>query len=378
MQFIPLSELRSLRHTAPFWLALTAVPFAVAAALWGGWWIALLPLYAWQFFWLMDFLTGNDLRNADPETPTGELFWYRAITIIWFPVQTALLAWTVWYVSDATHLNLIEKFAIFASLGVVTGAVGINFAHELMHKTSRLERVLADLLLASVLYSHFRSEHLLVHHIHACTPKDAATARYNEGFHRFFARVIWQVPRSAFRAEASRQTKLGRRPFHRSNPFWRYAGYQLCALMIAFAIGGGLGLMLFVTQAIVAFWQRELVNYIEHYGLVRKQVAPGRFEPFGPHHAWNSVAMASGWFLINMHRHADHHVKPARPFPLLQTYAPEDAPLMPFGYPLMTLMAVVPPIWRRVMNPRVRAWRRQHYPDVTQWQRVSRADKRTA
>lgn len=224
-----------------------------------------------------------------------------------------------------------------------------------------------------VLYSHFRSEHLLVHHRYVGTPRDPVTARYNEGFHRYYPRVLWQCWVSAFQAE---QAKLARRKqawTHPSNPFFRYWFLQAACVGMAALLGGVSGLVLFLVQAGVAIWQLELVNYIEHYGLTRRHLGEGKYEPVKPHHSWNAAHKASNWLLINLQRHSDHHYKPNRRFPLLQNYAEDEAPQLPFGYPVMTIAAMVPPLWRRVMNPKVRAWRRRHYPDITDWSTYNKA-----
>jgi alkane 1-monooxygenase len=227
--------------------------------------------------------------------------------------------------------------------------------------------------LSTVLYSHFRSEHLRVHHLHVGTPRDPVTAHYNEGFHRFFPRVLWQCPQSAFAAEAAMLARKGLPRLHRSNPFWRYAALQLLALGLALTLGGWQGLALFLWQAGSAVWQLELVNYIEHYGLTRRHLGEGKYEHVLPCHSWNAAHKASNWLLINLQRHSDHHYKPDRRFPLLQTYAEDDAPQLPFGYPVMTAMAMVPPLWKRVMNRRVKAWRRKFYPDITDWHAYNKA-----
>jgi len=117
----------------------------------------------------------------------------------------------IWYVPQAAHLGVAEKIALFFGVGVITGTVGINYAHELMHQKPRAERLMGDVLLAMVLYSHFRSEHLQVHHRHVATPRDTVTARYNEGFHRFFFRVLPMSLKSAFHAEAAMQARRGRK-----------------------------------------------------------------------------------------------------------------------------------------------------------------------
>lgn len=351
----------------PFWLSLTLVPVVILAAAWGGWWVLAVPLYTWGLFTLLDALTGLNTDNADPETPRTDLFWYRAITLIWFPVQFVLVFGLIAYVASTDHLGTWELLGLFFGVGVSTGTVGINYSHELMHQKPKLDRWLADLLLAMVLYSHFRSEHLLVHHRYVATPKDPVTARYNEGFHRFYPRVLKQCWHSAFNAEKAMLARKGLPWTTLSNPFWRYWALQLVMLALAFALGGWVGLGLFLWQAGTAIWQLELVNYVEHYGLTRKHLGDGKYEHVQPRHSWNAAHRASNWLLINLQRHSDHHYKPDRPFPLLQNYTDEEAPQLPHGYPVMTALAMMPPLWRRVMNPRVRDWRKRYYPEIEDW-----------
>jgi alkane 1-monooxygenase len=364
---LPQTDLARLGRALPFWMSLGLVPLIWAAAFLGGWTIALIPLVTWFLFSALDAVVGLNLDNADPETAEEDLFWYRLVTLIWVPAQVLTLFGLLWYVPQAEHLSTSERIFLFFGVGVVTGTVGINYSHELMHQRNRLERWLADILLACVLYSHFRSEHLLVHHRYVATPRDPVTARYNEGFHRFYPRVLRQSLLSAFRAEAQMLARRGLPWQHRSNPFLRYWALQAACLGLALLLGGLSGLMLFFVQAGVAIWQLELVNYIEHYGLTRKHLGEGKYEHVQPRHSWNAAHRASNWLLINLQRHSDHHYKPDRRFPVLQTYGPEEAPQLPYGYPVMTMAAMIPPLWRRVMNPRVRAWRRQHYPEITDW-----------
>ena len=369
---VPSTQVAKLSRALPFWMSLALVPITWIAATQGGWTIFLMPLTAWGLFTLLDWITGQYTENADLDTGDDQLFWYRLITLIWFPIQFLTLFGTIWYVTRADHLNGWELVGIAFGLGVITGTVGINYSHELMHQKNKWERWLGDLLLATVLYSHFRSEHMLVHHRHVGTPKDAVTARYNEGFHRFFPRVLRDCLRSAFRAEKEMLARKGL-PWHdRSNPFWRYWLLQLVCAALAIALGGWVGLLIFLYQAFIAVWQLELVNYVEHYGLTRKHLGEGKYEHVLPRHSWNSSHKASNWLLINLQRHSDHHYKPDRRFPLLQNHESADAPQLPYGYPIMTLAAMIPPVWRRVMNPRVRKWRAMYYPEITEWNAYSK------
>ena len=367
MTTLPPEEISEFNAALPFWLSLVMIPLALIGATQGGWWLALLPLYGWGMFSLLDALIGLNLDNADPETPDDDLFWYRLITMMWFPLQFLMIFGMIAYATNTSHLSGGEKIALFFGIGVISGTIGINYSHELMHQKNKLERWLGDLLLASVLYSHFRSEHLLTHHRYVATPKDPVTARYNEGFYRYFPRVLRQSILSAWSAEKAMLARKDLPASDTSNPFYRYGALQGGMLLLAFIIGGWAGLGLFILQAYIAIWQLELVNYIEHYGLTRKHLGDGKYEHVHPRHSWNAAHKASNWLLINLQRHSDHHYKPDRRFPLLQNYTEEDAPQLPYGYSVMTITAMIPPLFRRIMNPKVRKWRAMYYPEITDW-----------
>jgi alkane 1-monooxygenase len=282
-------------------------------------------------------------------------------------VQFITIFGLIAYVGGAAHLGLWEKVGLFFGVGVISGTIGINYSHELMHQKNKLERHMADALLGMVLYSHFRSEHLLVHHRYVATPRDPVTARLGESFYRFYPRVLRASFLSALNAEKAMLARKDLLGSDRSNPFWKYAAIQGGCLILALILGGWAGVGLFLLQAGVAIWQLELVNYIEHYGLTRKHLGEGKYEHVHPHHSWNAAHKASNWLLINLQRHSDHHYKPDRRFPILQNYTEADAPQLPFGYPIMTMAALVPPLFRRVMHPRVRKWREMYYPEITDW-----------
>ena len=369
---IPAHQIARLSAAAPFFLSFILVPLVWTGALLGGWWVLLTPLCTWYLFTAIDFAMGLNSENADPATSEDQLFWYKLLTQLWVPLQVLTLFGLIWYVPRA-GLNGWEVFGVMFGTGVMTGTVGIVYAHELLHQRNRFERTLGDLLLAMVLYSHFRSEHLLVHHRHVGTPRDPVTARYNEGFHRFYPRVLRESLHSSFRAERDMLARKGRPWWDRKNPFWTYLALQGAMLALAAMLSGWAGLGLFALQAGVAIWQLEVVNYVEHYGLTRKYLGDGKYERVLPRHSWNASHTATNWLMINLQRHSDHHYKPDRRFPLLQTYAEDEAPQLPYGYPLMALSAMIPPLWKRIMNPRVRAWRQQYYPEITDWHPYNKA-----
>ncbi|MGJ8597082.1 alkane 1-monooxygenase [Sulfitobacter sp.] len=371
---IPPSEMAKLSRVLPFWMSFGLVPLAWIGALYGGWALLIVPVMTWYLFSALDAALGLNTENADLSADDDDLYWYKMITIVWAPVQFLLLVSLLWYVPQAEHLSTLERVGVFFGVGVITGTVGINYSHELMHQKSKMERWMADMLLAMVLYSHFRSEHLLVHHRYVATPRDPVTARYNEGFHRFYPRVLRECWHSAFNAEKAMLARKDLPWTDLSNPFWRYWGLQLAFFLLAFTLGGWSGVGLYVVQAGVAIWQLELVNYIEHYGLTRKHLGEGKYEHVQPRHSWNAAHKASNWLLINLQRHSDHHYKPDRRFAVLQTYGAEKAPQLPYGYPVMTMLAMVPPLWRRFMNPHVRRWREMYYPEITDWKAYDKAE----
>ena len=367
MTSISPSQVAKIHNAAPFWLSLGLIPLAMYVATQGGWALGLIPLASWGLFSVLDRFVGKNTENADLTCTEDDLYWYTLVTKIWFPIQAALVFGLIYYATRADHLGTSEQIWLFFGVGVITGTVGINYSHELMHQKNRTERWLGDLLLANVLYSHFRSEHLLVHHRYVATPRDSVTARYNEGFFQFFPRVLKQSIISAFKAEKAMLARKNLPWTDLSNPFFRFWALQGGMLLAALILGGWAGLGLFVFQSFVAIWQLELVNYIEHYGLTRKHLGDGKYEHVQPRHSWNASQRASNWLLINLQRHSDHHYKPDRRFPLLQTYTQDDAPQLPFGYPVMTMAAMVPPLYRRIMNSRVRKWRAMYYPEIVDW-----------
>ena len=351
----------------PFWMSLLFVPLVALAAIAGGWTLALPPLFAVLVMTVLDAVFGHERDNADPLTDEARLYWHRLVTIIWLPVQLLLIFGSLIWIFATDHLAIWEEVALMLVVGLLSGGIGIVYAHELMHQKNRFERALGEILMITVLYGHFVTEHLAVHHRYVGTPHDAATARYNESIYRFFLRVLPGSFLSAWRVEAERQRRKGNPVWWFANPFWRYLGGALFVLVLAFAIGGWVGVGFYVLQAFFAVWQLEQINYIEHYGLQRQRLDSGKYEHIKPRHSWNSDHRVTNYMLINLQRHSDHHAKPDRRYPVLQTYNEEEAPQLPASYPILTWLVYIPPLWRRIMNPRVRAWRRKFYPEIEDW-----------
>ena len=115
----------------------------------------------------------------------------------------------------------------------------------------------------------------------------------------------------------------------------------------------------FFTQSFFAFTLLELVNYIEHYGIVRNQSVEGKYERVNPLHSWNASHLVSNFFLFQLQRHSDHHANAIKRYQVLNHY--DDSPQLPFGYPTMILIALLPPLWFAKMNPLLQEWKEKVY-----------------
>ena len=279
----------------------------------------------------------NPLRQSAEEVVAIERNpWFRLVTWLWVPVQAALVLWALSLSADE-GLTRAEWIGLAVSVGSINGAIGITFAHELVHRAGRVERVLGDVLLALVTYPHFAVEHVYGHHRHVATPADPASARLGEGFYRFWPRTVFGGMRHAWVLKPRTVARYG------VTMAAVYAG--------VFWWTGPVGVVFFALQSVVAFTLLEAINYVEHYGLQRREVAPGRYERVGPQHSWDSSHRVSNWLLINLARHAEHHLIASRRYPALASR--DRAPQLPAGYGTMLLLAFVPPLWRRVMDRRV-------------------------
>lgn len=338
----------------PHLIGFVLPPIIVAAVWLGGAWTFLPLAVVYGVLPLAD--RSSNPRNPAPgsERDLSENPWFRAITWVWVPIQAALLIWAL-ATASADRLTALELAGLTLSLGVTTGGIGITFAHELIHRPGRVERALGEALLGTVCYMHFAIEHVYGHHRHVGTPRDPATARLGEASYQFLPRSVFGGLHSAWRIERARLQKAGRSVWSVRNRMLGYAAIQLLLTGIIAASAGPIGLAVFLGQAVVAVSLLELINYIEHYGLERREIAPGRYERVQAWHSWNSSHRVSNWVLINLARHADHHLTASKRYQVLHTL--DEAPQLPAGYSAMLVLALLPPLWRTVMDPRVQAWR---------------------
>jgi alkane 1-monooxygenase len=299
---------------------------------------------------LLDRLVGMDpARTLAAGADAGAHRWFDALLYAWVPLQFATLVWGAH--AFALAAGPLEAAGIAVSTGVVTGGIGITVAHELGHRLGRGDRLLSCALLASVAYAHFHIEHNQGHHARVATPEDPATARLGESLYRFVPRSVVHGFASAWALEVRRLRRAGRGVATLHNRMlWVVLAPIACAALLVAAFGAS-AVAFFLVQACVAFVLLEAVNYVEHYGLVRARATDGRYERVRAEHSWNSSHRVSNWFLFNLQRHSHHHANVTRHYEDLEHR--EDAPQLPWGYPSAILVALVPPLWRRLIHPRL-------------------------
>lgn len=343
---------------APYFLHL-AIPFLVAKGLReGGGWTAMGFYWAFLFLPAADFFVGVDTFNSR-ETDykvLRERIGFRMATWIFVPAQFALLAYAC-YAVNTVDLTALEFFGFTVSVGVYTGGLGITISHELVHKVNRLEQWLGRTVCVMISYGHFFVEHNRGHHKLVGTDEDPATARYGESFYGFLPRCVTGSFVSAWRLEVDR-CRDRNLPFWHNEMLWYWAASAtLCSLLTA--VFGPKSVGLFLGQSFVGILLFESVNYVEHYGLERRQDKNGKAEPVGFEHSWDAPHRLTNMVLFKLQRHGDHHVNSTRRYQTLRA-EPSRSPQLPMGYPGCILLALAPPLWSAVMDKRVLRLRRGH------------------
>lgn len=350
-------------------LVLLLVPISVLLSVWlnpaGAAWksVAIYLLVA-----AVDALWPGAQRSPRTAYTSRYFIW---ILRLYVPLQLVVqvsAAWVAW------HSNWPTVVSLALSVGILSGALGITIAHELGHSPRRFDRILAWVLMTSVFYAHFMVEHYRGHHPRAATFDDPATARKGESLWRFLVRSLRYSLVHAWQLEDRRLHQL-KRGWVRSPLVWAFA--IEAAFLWVLTLSTALPLLVFcVLQSIVAVVLLEAVNYIEHYGLLRRGKDSrrirqsdnertdwrlGRREPFGPMHAWNADHIFTNSLLINLQRHSDHHMNSWKPYADLVHLS--ASPQLPTGYAGCILLAMVPPLWFAVMNPRLGQAKAHFHPD---------------
>jgi alkane 1-monooxygenase len=334
----------------------------------GGWLLTGVGL----FFWIgpvvilvvvpaIDLVAGLD-RSNPPDDVIEALEqdrYYRWITYLFLPIQYVGFVGAMYLIARGDPLGIGGDLSVFEKIGLATsigaiGGIGINTAHELGHKRESHERWLSKIALAQSFYGHFYIEHNRGHHVRVATPEDPASSKVGENFYQFWVRTVTGSLKSAWNIEKRRYARKKQHPFRIGNDVLN-AWLMSLVLWGALVAWLGVGLLPYLLiQAVVGFSLLEVVNYMEHYGMLRQKVGVGdrqRYERVDPTHSWNSNNIATNVLLYHLQRHSDHHANPTRRYQALRDY--EQSPVLPTGYAGMIVLAIVPAVWRRVMDPRV-------------------------
>lgn len=313
---------------------------------------------------LMDYMVGTSTYNVPEEKVAivSEEFYYRFVTYIWTYFQYAFLFWAFYVVVFGTLSSPISWIGFVLGVSLVTGGIGITVAHELGHKKSRLERFYSKALLMTVCYMHFYIEHNRGHHVTVATPDDPATSRKNESFYAFWVRSVFNGYLHAWKLEKARLERQGKSPLNEENSMIWFTLLPLvfiAVITLIFSIWSGSFVwelpVFFLAQSVIAFTLLEQVNYIEHYGITRKQIGPGKYERVTPVHSWNASHIISNFFLFQLQRHSDHHANAIKRYQVLHHY--DESPQLPAGYSTMIILSLFPWLWFRVMNHRLGRWK---------------------
>ena len=298
--------------------------------------------------------TKNHAPEEEPERSARPFFnWLLYLNL---PLLAGAVVFLL-HIVTTRQLATYELVGMILNVGLLIGTIGINVGHELGHRADNTEQLMAKILLMFGLYMHFFIEHNRGHHRHVATPLDPATSRKGQTLYAFWIRSTALSWWHAWELEAERLRKLGRPALSWANEMLRFQFVQGLYLTAVFLFFGLTGLWVAVAAAVFGFLMLETVNYIEHYGLLRNKTANGRYEPVLPVHSWNSNHELGRIFLYELTRHSDHHYRAARKYQILRAY--EESPQLPMGYPACMIMALVPPLWFGVMNPRVAARERR-------------------
>lgn len=327
--------------------ALAPLGFLALAVGFGGLWALGLLLYVGVFTAALDHL----LPYVAPDAPEGAEFPAAdaLLVVIGFGHLVALPV-TVWAVAGDSGLSGAARAVLFLGMGQVFGQVSNPAAHELIHRGGRGLYRLGVAVYVTLLNGHHASAHRLVHHRFVATPDDPNSARSGEGFWRFLLRAWAGSFRAGLRAERGRGN---------GRVYAVYTLGALAALGLGHVIAGWAGVAVWAGLAAFATLELMLSDYVQHYGLRRDRLPDGRYEPAGDRHSWNAPHWFSSGLMLNAPRHSDHHAHPARPYPALRLPGPDVAPWLPYSLPVCSLIALYPPVWRRMMRPRLAEWAAQ-------------------
>lgn len=337
-------------YTFGFPFIAMAIYFALGQPLWA---VAIPAVHLFLLIPLADMIVGEEKSNPPEQVVkamTDDRFYMRVVYILTMIGYAGFIG-TMWFI-DRQGLPIWAGMLFLLGVAIQNGTM-ITLGHELGHKTNKTDRLWAKIALACVGYGHFTGEHNLGHHKNVSTPEDCSSGRFGETVYHFAGRDIVGAFKGAWALEKSRLEKRGQSLFSVHNEILQSYAITVGVAGVLVAWLGMDALPWILIHHALAYFALSMVNYIEHYGLLRQKMPNGRYELCAPKHSWNTNHILSNVLQINLQRHSDHHAYPMRPYQALRNY--EELPSLPSGYPGCLAMASFPPLWFRVMNPKVMA-----------------------
>ncbi len=318
----------------------------------GGFWSFTTPFHVFIIIPFLEYIcTIFGVDELDTGKSKNTIHWLFDILLY----LNILIVFGILYYSLTKITNLdyisIEFVGYIITMGLLFSANGINVAHELCHRTKSFERFLGKLLLMPSLYMHFYLEHNFGHHLKVATKEDPVTAKYNEPVYLFWFSAILGEISGAINIQKNILLKKNISFFSFYNDMLWYLIIQICYLLLVLFLFNFKGLIFCLLAALISILIFESVNYIEHYGLLRKKLPSGRYERVQESHSWNSNHFVGRIVLYELTRHSDHHRISETKYQNLRSIS--DSPQLPFGYPTSILLTLIPFLWFKIMNPRV-------------------------
>jgi alkane 1-monooxygenase len=329
----------------------------VAGNFLGGWYNYIVPAICFVIKPLYSILAKQKEEHHHDEHADYPSSSYRFVALTFVPILLGVTAFS-FYKIYSTDFNALEFIGIVLSTGTMNGIIGFTLAHEFIHRFTVIDQLAGHLLLLQNNYLHYSVEHIGGHHIYACTKKDPHTARLNESFYRFLPRAVTYTFINAWEIESKRLRKRNYRFISIHNRMLLYIALHLLFATAVIWFAGWLSFIFLLLQGVIAIGLLHITNYLQHYGLLRKETESGQHEKVNTHHAWSSPNSKDGLSLFQLENHADHHMHPNRTYEQLSHH--DDSPEQPTGYSGMILLALVPPVWFRIMNKRISHFHHQN------------------
>jgi len=326
-------------------LLLPVLVFITAVA--GGWWVFATPVICFIIHPLLNITMNRKVENHDDHvlvTKTNKYF--KWVALLYVPVLISLTSWSVYFVANTDTVDIAFISGLALSVGIVNGVLGFTLAHEFIHSNNVFGKTAGYVLLLQNFYMHYGIEHIGGHHVYACTDKDPHTARVGESFYHFLPRTIAKTFMSAIAIE--KRFRLNGKNSFPVNRIVLFLFLQLIVIVFFYFTAGLVAISFYLLQCFIAITLLHNINYLQHYGLLRKQIKPGKLERLAAHHSWNTNNKISELSLFQLENHADHHLHPSHSYEKLKSL--DESPQYPTGYSGMMVLTLIPSLWFKIIH----------------------------